>query len=78
VRPARSTEIYFPVENAPSNTKSKYEPDVSFWHDDARYSGIIIEVGYSQKKKRPDRLAEDYLMDSDAIVRVLVGLDIKY
>lgn len=78
VRPVRSTEIYFPVENAPSNTKSKYESDASFWHDDARYPGVIIEIPYSQKKKRLDRLAEDYLMDSDASVRVVVGLHIEY
>jgi hypothetical protein len=35
VRPARSTEIYFPVDDAPPSTKSKHEPDASFWHDDA-------------------------------------------
>jgi hypothetical protein len=77
VRPARSTEIYFPVENAPSK-KSKYEPDASFWHDNAQYPGVIIEVAYSQKRKRLDHLADNYLMDSDASVRVVVGLDIEY
>ena len=77
VRPARSTEIYFPVENGSPNTKSKYEPDTSFWHDDAQYPGIIVEVAYSQKKKILDRLAEDYLLDSDASVQVVVGLDIE-
>ena len=78
VRPARSTEISFPVDGAPSSTKSKYEPDASFWHDDAQYPGVIIEVAYSQKRKRLGRLADDYLLDSDANVRVVVGLDIEY
>lgn len=78
VRPARSTEIFFPVENAPSSRKSRYEPDASFWHDDARYPGVIIEVAYSQDKKLLDRRAENYLLDSDASVRVVVGLDIEY
>ena len=78
VRPARSTEIYFPVNNAPPSTKSKHKPDASFWHDDAQYPGVIIEVAYSQKRKRLGRLAKDYLLDSDASVRVVVGLDIKY
>jgi hypothetical protein len=78
VRPARSTEIEFPVEDGPTSRKSKYEPDASFWHDDAQYPGVIIEVAYSQKKKRLGRLAEDYLLDSDANVRVVVGLDIEY
>ncbi|CAG5188981.1 uncharacterized protein ALTATR162_LOCUS12076 [Alternaria atra] len=78
VRPARSTEIYFPVDGASLTKKSKHEPDASFWHTDARYPGVIIEVAYSQKKKRLSRLAEDYLLDSNASVQVVVGLDIEY
>jgi hypothetical protein len=37
VRPARSTEICFSIGNDISSmkSKSKYEPDASFWHDDA-------------------------------------------
>ncbi|PVH90618.1 hypothetical protein DM02DRAFT_620927 [Periconia macrospinosa] len=78
VRPARSTEIEFPVGDGPTSRKSKSEPDASFWHDDAQYPGVIIEVAYSQKKKRLGQLAEDYLLDSDANVRVVVGFDIEY
>ena len=37
-----------------------------------------MEVAYSQKKKRLDWLAEDYLLDSDASVQVVAGLDIEY
>jgi hypothetical protein len=75
---ARSTEIYLPVDGAPPGTRSKHEPDASFWHTDARYPGIVIEVAYSQKRKRLGRLAEDYLLDSNASVQVVVGLDIEY
>ena len=78
VRAARSTEIYFPLDDVPPSTKSKYEPDASFWHDSAQYPGVIIEVAYAQKRKRLGRLAEDYLLDSDASVQVIVGLDIEY
>ena len=78
VNPARSTEIRFPAENDPSDRKSRHEPDTSFWHNDAQYPGVIIEVAYSQKRKRLDRLAEDYLLDSDASVQAVVGLDIEY
>ena len=39
VRPARSTEIHFPVDDAPHSTNSKHEPDASFWHDDAHPKG---------------------------------------
>jgi hypothetical protein len=78
VRRALSTEIYFPVDDAPPSTKSKHDPDASFWHDDAVYPGVIIEVSYSHKRKRLDRLAEDYLLDSNASVQVIVGLDVEY
>ena len=78
MRPARSTEIYFPVDGAPPSTKSKHKLDAFFWHDDAQFPGVIIEVAYSQKRKRLDRLAEEYLLDSDASVQVVVILDIGY
>lgn len=78
VRPARSTEIYFPVDDALPITKSKHKPDASFWHADAEYPGVIIEISYSQKSKGMSRLAEGYLLDLDASVRVVVGLDIEY
>ena len=69
VRPARSTAVYLQVDDAPPGTMSKYEPDASFWHEHARYPGVIIEVAYSQKRKKLDRLAEDYLLDSNATVQ---------
>jgi hypothetical protein len=75
---ARSTEIRFPVTGGSSGKRSKHEPDASFWHNDAQYPGVIVEVAYSQKKRRLRRLAEDYLLDSDASVQVVVGLDIEY
>ena len=78
VRPARSTEVYFQVDDAPPGTTSKHELDASFWHKDVRYPRVIIKVAYSQKRKRLGRLAEDYLLDSNASVQVVVGLDIEY
>jgi hypothetical protein len=75
VRPARLTEIYFSVDGSALSTKSKHEPDASFWHDDAQYPSVIIEVAYSQKSERLSRLAGDYLLDSDAIVQAVMGLD---
>ena len=47
VRPARLTEIYFLLNDVPPNTKSKYKPDVLFWHDNTQYPRVIIEVVYS-------------------------------
>ena len=76
VHPNRSTKISF--DASASVSKSKYEPDASFGHDYAQYPGVIIEVAYSQKKRRLGRLANNYIIDSDASVRVVVGLDIEY
>jgi hypothetical protein len=78
VHPALSTKIFFPAEDSASSRRSKYEPDASFWHEDAEYPGVIFEVAYSQKKKQLGRLAENYLLDSDANVQAVVGLDIEY
>lgn len=70
INPARCTEIHLPIESG----TSKHEPDAAFWHDSAQYPGVIIEVAYSQKSRELDRRAEDYLLDSDNSVRVVVGL----
>ncbi|CAE7205668.1 FabG [Pyrenophora teres f. teres] len=78
VQPLRSTQICFPTESNPSTEISWHEPDASYAHEDAKYPGVIIEVSYSQKRKRLDRLAEDYLLDSNASVQAVVGLDIEY
>jgi hypothetical protein len=76
VHPTQSIEISFNASALYS--KSKYEPDATFTHKDAQYPGVIIKVTYSQKKKRLTRLAENYIWDSVANVRVVVGLGIEY
>ena len=78
IHPARSTEIRFPVDDASRGTQTKHEPDASFCHQDARYPGVVIEVAYSQTRKTLDRLAEDYLLDSDTGIQVVIGLNIAY
>jgi hypothetical protein len=78
VHSARSTTIYFPTDGEPSGTMSRHEPDASFRHIDAKYPGVIVEVAYSQKSAKLSRLAEAYLQDSNASVRVVVGLDIEH
>lgn len=78
VRPTRSTTLFFPIDNTLSHTKSQYEPDASFWHKDADWPGIIIEVAYSQNPKSLHRLVENYLLDSDTNIQVVVGLNIEY
>ncbi|KAF4547270.1 Hypothetical protein D9617_49g041310 [Elsinoe fawcettii] len=87
---ARSSQVLLPQEDADSddeiseNTKSnqpikysKYEPDASFRHKDARYPGVIVEVAVAQKGKSLERLAENYLLDSDGSVQAVVGLNVE-
>ena len=50
----------------------------SFEHLDAYYPSVVIEVSYSQKRKDLPRLADAYILGSDADIRVVVGLDIEY
>lgn len=76
VRPARSTQIRF--EGSTLSSKSKYEPDASFRHEDAQYPGVIVEVAYSQKKPCLGQLAKNYILDSDVSVRAVVCVHIKY
>ncbi|KAL9618293.1 MAG: hypothetical protein Q9160_007004 [Pyrenula sp. 1 TL-2023] len=73
IRSLRSSTVKFLP-----GSKSKHDPDSSFKHSDAKYPGVIIEVGYSQKRKSLSRLAEDYLLDSNANIQIVVGLDIEY
>lgn len=75
VHPARSTYIRL---GASMSSKSKYEPDASFRHKHAQYPGVIVEVAYSQKKPCLDRLAENYILDSDASIRAVVCVHIEY
>ena len=60
---------------------SKYgshQPDDSFQHFDAQYPGVVLELSYSQKKKDLPRLADAYILGSDANIRVVVGIDVEY
>jgi hypothetical protein len=75
VHPARSTHIRL---GASISSKSKYEPDASFRHKHAQHPGAIVEVAYSQKKPCLGRLAENYILDSDASIRAVVCVHIEY
>lgn len=63
VSPARSAEIYFPVENASFHTKSKCELNafVGTMTHDVLIS--LLKLHTSKKKTRLNRLTGNYLMD---------------
>jgi len=55
-----------------------HQPDTSFQHFEAQYPGVILELSYSQKKKDLPRLANEYILGSDADIRVVIGIDVEY
>lgn len=72
VNPSRSAEIKF------EDSESKYHPDASFGHDSVKYPGVVIEVAYSQKKSSLNSLADDYLVDSNGNIRVVICFKLPY
>lgn len=55
-----------------------HQPDASFQHFYAQYPGVILELSHSQKKKDLSRLAHEYILGSDADIRVVIGIDVEY
>ncbi|KFY05437.1 hypothetical protein V491_09128 [Pseudogymnoascus sp. VKM F-3775] len=55
-----------------------HQPDASFQHPEAQYPGVILELSYSQKKRDLPRLANEYILGSDADIRVVIGIDVEY
>ena len=53
-----------------------HQPDASFQHFEAQYPGVILELSYSQEKKNLSRLANKYILGSDADIRVVSGIDV--
>jgi len=70
--------IFQTAENGDNQSTIKREPDAEFKHEEAHWPGVIIEVSYSQKTKAISHLADNYILESDANIRVVVGLDLDY
>ena len=59
-------------------TYSRREPDASFGHRQAHYPGVIVEVCYSQKRRRVSHLADEYILNTEGSVNAVIALDIDY
>ncbi|KAJ5285974.1 hypothetical protein N7524_001280 [Penicillium chrysogenum] len=57
---------------------TRREPDISFGHHQARYPGVVLEVCYSQKSKSVSYLADDYILNTDGSINMVIALDIDY
>jgi hypothetical protein len=66
------------AEDDDTQTTIKREPDAEFKHEDAHWPGVVIEVSYSQKTKALPHLADNYILETNGNIRVVVGLDIDY
>ncbi|KUJ09517.1 uncharacterized protein LY89DRAFT_598241, partial [Mollisia scopiformis] len=57
---------------------SSHQPDASFQHFEAQFPGVILELSCSQKKQDLSRLAHEYILGSDADIRIVIGIDVEY
>ncbi|KAL2197289.1 hypothetical protein P885DRAFT_60668 [Corynascus similis CBS 632.67] len=53
-------------------------PDGSFAHRDATEIGVILEVSHSQKSQDLPFLADEYILGSNGLTQVVIGIDLEY
>jgi hypothetical protein len=76
VRPKGSVDLELPPDD--DGHVNKHTPDGSFWHWQATWPGVVIEVAFSQSSKDLDRVAWDYVSDSNGGIQAVVGLNLNY
>lgn len=57
---------------------NKHTPDGSFWHSQAKWPGVVVEVTFSKSLKKLDRVAWDYIGGSNGGIQVVIGLNLAY
>ncbi|KAK7727924.1 hypothetical protein SLS53_009437 [Cytospora paraplurivora] len=86
IRPGRTSNIVLKVQpdtedelpSHNSTTSATKSPDDQYCYGDFRYPPFVIEVAYSQKGKNLPRLAKQYYECSDAAIKTVLTVDIKY
>ncbi|KAK3945334.1 hypothetical protein QBC46DRAFT_445252 [Diplogelasinospora grovesii] len=58
--------------------EGRHHPDESFGYKGASYPGLVIEVSHSQKSKDLPFLADNYILGSNGIIQVVIGIDLEY
>lgn len=53
-------------------------PDSQYQHHDAMYPGLIVEAAVSEKVKDLTHLAEDYILESEGDISVVLCVDLEY
>jgi hypothetical protein len=77
-----SSRIYLDNEKQPSvpvvddDKREQKGPDLQYSHVKSKHPGVVVEVAYTQKAKKLDKLAEAYILGTKGKIRVVVGFDI--
>ena len=53
-------------------------PDKSFGHKDATELGVILEVSHSLKREYLPFLTDEYILGSNGLTQVVIGIDLEY
>ncbi|OBT82435.1 hypothetical protein VE02_08926 [Pseudogymnoascus sp. 03VT05] len=70
--------IFRTAKNDDKHSIIERQPDAVFKHKKAGWPGVIIKVSYSQKTKAIPHLADNYILESNGNIRVVIGLDLDY
>lgn len=62
------------TEEQEGKPKMRRDPDFSFQHEEARWPGVVLELSYPSKRRALPHLADDYLLETDGNIRILVGI----
>lgn len=64
------------TEEEDGKPKLRRSPDQWFRHRKAHWAGVIVELSYPEKRRAVPHLADDYILDTDGNVRIVVGFDL--
>ncbi|KAK3350174.1 hypothetical protein B0T25DRAFT_549974 [Lasiosphaeria hispida] len=57
---------------------SHYCPDGSWSHKDAIELGVILDVSHSQQRQDLPFLADEYILGSNGLTQLVIGIDLEY
>ncbi|KAL7904501.1 hypothetical protein GGI35DRAFT_463031 [Trichoderma velutinum] len=69
-----TSRIFFGVEG---KARLQKQPDAQFQHSETQCPGVVIEVSVAQNGNDLDRLAWQYIQESDGDIKVVIGFDIN-
>jgi hypothetical protein len=66
------------IRSTGGSKQGYHEPDGSFKHEKSSKLCVVIEVSYLQKRKDLKYLADDYILESDGLTQLVIGIDLEY